>query len=102
MGSFETDIAIPDFKTEPMKMSSVVLASQIQPATKHGKINDPLVREGSRRLFRTSPTYSAMDSISIFIMKFTTRARKLPRTAKPKLRVAASGFSPMWLFSRAA
>ncbi len=47
MGSFETDIAIPDFKTEPMKMSSVVLASQIQTATKHGKIDDPLVRDGS-------------------------------------------------------
>jgi hypothetical protein len=32
MGSFETDIDVPDLKTQPLKMSSVVLASQIQTA----------------------------------------------------------------------
>src|ERR1017187_2323001 len=34
MGSFETDIEVPELKTLPLKMSSVVLASQIQPAKK--------------------------------------------------------------------
>jgi len=46
MGSFETDLAIPDFKSEPVKMSSVVLASQIQPARK-GRSDNPLIRDGS-------------------------------------------------------
>ena len=32
MGSFETDIEIPDLKTQPLKMSSVVMANQIQPS----------------------------------------------------------------------
>ena len=34
MGSFETDIEVPDLKAQPLKMSSVVLASQIQPVKK--------------------------------------------------------------------
>ena len=47
MGSFETDLTIPDLKAEPLKMSSVVLSSQIQPASKRGKVANPLQRDGS-------------------------------------------------------
>jgi len=32
MASFETDIEVPELKTWPLKMSSVVLASQIETA----------------------------------------------------------------------
>ncbi len=46
MGSFEADINIPDLRKVPLKMSSVVLASQWMPA---GKKNDsPLVRDGEQ------------------------------------------------------
>ena len=34
LGSFETDLDVPDLKKQPLKMSSVVLASQLQPAKK--------------------------------------------------------------------
>jgi hypothetical protein len=45
MGSFETDIQVPDLKKAPLKMSSVVLASQRTPSTeKHSA--SPLVRDG--------------------------------------------------------
>jgi hypothetical protein len=45
MGSFETDIQVPDLKKTPLKMSSVVLASQRTPnATKNNP--SPLVRDG--------------------------------------------------------
>jgi VWFA-related protein len=44
MGSFETDINVPDMKKLPLKLSSVVLASQIVPAGK--KQDSPLVRDG--------------------------------------------------------
>jgi VWFA-related protein len=47
MGSFETDVTVPDLKNQPLKMSSVVLASQIQPAGKRGSNMDPLERDGS-------------------------------------------------------
>jgi hypothetical protein len=46
LGSFETDLTIPDFKAMPVKMSSVVLASQLRPAPKR-KTDNPLVRDGS-------------------------------------------------------
>ena len=42
MGSFETDIEIPDLKTQPVKMSSVVLANQIQPSKNTRNNNNPL------------------------------------------------------------
>jgi VWFA-related protein len=45
MGSFETDIQVPDLKKAPLKMSSVVVASQRTPnAEKHA--TSPLVRDG--------------------------------------------------------
>ncbi len=47
MGAFETDFTIPDLKSTPLKMSSIVMASQLQPAGKHENPNDPLIRNGS-------------------------------------------------------
>jgi len=44
MGSFETDIFVPDLTKLPLKMSSVVMASQRVPFTKHS--DSPLVRDG--------------------------------------------------------
>jgi VWFA-related protein len=48
MGSFETDIQVPDLKKSPLKLSSVVLASQRVPnTTKNAAGNpSPLVRDG--------------------------------------------------------
>jgi hypothetical protein len=45
MGSFETDIHVPDLKKAPMKLSSVVLASQRVPDDVKNS-PDPLVRDG--------------------------------------------------------
>jgi VWFA-related protein len=45
MGSFETDIQVPDLKKVPLEMSSVVLASQRVPDKANGGA-DPLVRDG--------------------------------------------------------
>ncbi|MEO6924814.1 MAG: VWA domain-containing protein, partial [Bryocella sp.] len=48
MGSFETDIEVPDLKKVPLKMSSVVLASQRRPSTakQDPKSPNPLLRDG--------------------------------------------------------
>ena len=45
MGSFETDIQVPDMKKTPLKLSSVVMSSQRTPNTIKKSI-DPLVRDG--------------------------------------------------------
>ena len=44
MGSFETDINVPDLRKVPVKLSSVVLASQRIPAGK--KADSPLIHDG--------------------------------------------------------
>jgi VWFA-related protein len=45
IGSFETDIQVPDMKKVPLKLSSVVMASQRTPNTEKNSLN-PLVQDG--------------------------------------------------------
>jgi VWFA-related protein len=45
IGSFETDLQVPDLKKSPLKLSSIVLSSQRVPNTAK-KIVSPLVRDG--------------------------------------------------------
>ncbi|HEX4577395.1 MAG TPA: VWA domain-containing protein, partial [Edaphobacter sp.] len=45
MGSFETDLQVPDLKKSPLKLSSIVLSSQRVPNTVKKTVN-PLVRDG--------------------------------------------------------
>jgi VWFA-related protein len=45
MGSFETDVGIPDLRKAPLRMSSVVLSSQRVPATQKKKGFQPLISE---------------------------------------------------------
>lgn len=44
MGSFEADVVLPDMRKSPLKMSSILLASQRVPS----KASNPLVREGEQ------------------------------------------------------
>jgi VWFA-related protein len=45
LGSFEAPIVVPELKQAALKVSSVVLSTQLQPAAK-GKTDNPLVRDG--------------------------------------------------------
>jgi len=67
MGSFETDIDIPDLKTQPLKMSSVVLASQIQPAqTKKSANPNPLIHDGSEIIPSITHVFSATQHLLLY------------------------------------
>lgn len=44
MGTFEAPINVPDLRTQPLKVSSVVLSTQVQPGP--AKSDNPLVRDG--------------------------------------------------------
>jgi VWFA-related protein len=46
LGSFETDITVPDLRKAPLKMSSIVLASQRTPASARKNNPNPLIRDG--------------------------------------------------------
>jgi VWFA-related protein len=65
MGSFETDVEVPDLKSSPVKMSSVVLASQLQPAKKSSGPN-PLVHEGSEIIPNITRVFSAGQHLLLY------------------------------------
>jgi VWFA-related protein len=58
LGSFETDLTVPDLKSFPVKMSSIVLANQLQPTSKR-KSDNPLVRDGSEVIPSVTHVFSA-------------------------------------------
>jgi len=67
MGSFETDIEVPDLKAQPLKMSSVVLASQIQPARVKTSANlNPLVHDGSEIIPNITHVFSAAQHLLLY------------------------------------
>jgi VWFA-related protein len=50
MGTFEAPIIVPELKQASMKVSSVVLSTQLQPVTMKGKTDNPLIRDGVQLL----------------------------------------------------
>ena len=46
LGSFETDVTVPDLRKAPLKMSSIVLANQRTPAAPKKNNPNPLIRDG--------------------------------------------------------
>jgi VWFA-related protein len=50
VGSFEAPIVVPELKQAGMKVSSVVLSTQLQPVVTKGKSDNPLVRDGIQLL----------------------------------------------------
>jgi hypothetical protein len=65
MGSFETDLEVPDLKTQPLKMSSIVLASQLQPAKK-GATPSPLIRDGSEIIPNVTHVFSSAQHLRLY------------------------------------
>jgi len=50
MGTFEAPIVVPELKQAPMKVSSVVLSTQLQTVAAKTKTDNPLVRDGVQLL----------------------------------------------------
>ncbi len=65
MGSFETDIMVPKLKTSPFRMSSVVLASQIQPAPK-ARGQNPLVQDGQELVPSVTHVFSSGQHLYLY------------------------------------
>jgi VWFA-related protein len=82
MGSFETDIEVPELKTLPLKMSSVVLASQIQSVKKTTNLN-PLVHDGSEIVPNITHVFSAAQHLFLYYEVYDP--------AKPAVADSANG-----------
>jgi VWFA-related protein len=65
LGSFETDLTVPDLKSVPVKMSSIVLANQLQPNAKR-KTDNPLVRDGSEVIPSVTHVFSADQHLYLY------------------------------------
>ncbi len=50
MGSFESPVVVPELKQAAMKVSSVILSTQLQPVAARSKSTNPLVRDGVQLL----------------------------------------------------
>lgn len=65
IGSFETDLSVPDLKNQPLKMSSVILASQLRSAGKE-KTQNPLVRDGSEVIPSVTHVFSSGQHLYLY------------------------------------
>ena len=82
MGSFETDLQVPDLKKSPLKLSSIVLSSQRVPNTAKKTVN-PLVRDGVEWVPNVPHVFRQGTNIFIFCTRcMTPRSRR----ARPSLR----------------
>ena len=93
MGSFETDVNVPDLKSQPLKMSSVVLASQLQPAKK-GVPTNPLIRDGSEIIPSVTHVFSSAQHLRLYYEVYDP-ARTTPQAGeaapgKPGIRLLSN------------
>jgi VWFA-related protein len=97
MGSFETDFTIPDLKSTPLKMSSIVLASQLQAAPKKDSSN-PLVQNGQEIVPSVTRVFSANQHLYFYYEVYDPAKETVPeaasastdKNAKPGVRVMSN------------
>src|SRR5215510_5910986 len=79
IGSFETDFTVPEMRKVPLKMSSVVLASQRQENNK--KLQNPLVRDGSELIPNIAHVFTPDQHLYLFYEVYDPAKDKLPAPA---------------------
>ncbi len=97
MGSFETDFTIPDLKSTPLKMSSIVLASQLQAAPKKDSSN-PLVQNGQEIVPSVTRVFSANQHLYFYYEVYDPAKESVSeaspastdKNAKPGVRVMSN------------
>ena len=82
IGSFETDFTVPDIKKAPLKMSSVVLASQRQESGK--KSQNPLVRDGTELIPNIAHVFTPDQHLYLFYEVYEPAKDKSPEPADAK------------------
>jgi VWFA-related protein len=95
LGSFETDLKIPDLKTTPLKMSAIVLASQIQPGGKRTSDN-PLVHDGQEIIPSVTHVFSADQHLYFYYEVYD------PATVRISTADKADGAKPVHLMTSVA
>jgi VWFA-related protein len=90
MGSFEAEIALPEMKKVPLKMSSIVLASMRQPSKKQS----PLIRGGQEYVPNISHVFRQDQHLYLLYEIYAPAREKpaadAPRGTKPGINLLSS------------
>ncbi len=89
LGSFEADVTVPDLKRAPVKISSVVVGSQINPNSKHKGLN-PLVRDTGELIPRVTNVFSADQHLYLYYEVYDPAREKTEAAPKNAIRVLTS------------
>jgi hypothetical protein len=90
MGSFIADVTLPDLKKAPLKLSSILLASQREPSKK----DEPLVRNGQEYVPNISHVFRQDQHLfllyEIYDPAREKAAQDLPKGTKPGINLLSS------------
>jgi VWFA-related protein len=91
MGSYETDIVVPDLKSDPVKLSSIVLGTSLQPGAGKNPLN-PLVSNGRELVPNVTHVVSPGQHLYFYYEVYDPKnAPPVPGgAAKPGIRVMTS------------
>jgi VWFA-related protein len=84
MGSFIAEVTLPDLKKAPLKMSSILLASQREPSKKPGKEIDPLVRNGQEYVPNISHVFRQDQHLYLLYEVYDPTREKAVAADEPK------------------
>jgi VWFA-related protein len=88
MGSFIAEVTLPDLKKAPLKMSSILLASQREPSKKPGKEPgkeiDPLVRNGQQYVPNISHVFRQDQHLYLLYEVYDPAREKEAAASEPK------------------
>jgi len=89
VGSFETDVFVPNLKDAPVKISSVVASSQKQ--TARAKKDNPLFRNGTELIPSVTHVFSTDQNLYLFYEVYEpTRPSDAPQSEKFAARILTS------------
>ena len=91
IGSFETDVSIPNYKNAPLKMSTVLISNQVAPANKR-KSDSPLVRDGSELIPSVTHVFSSGQHLYLYYEVYEGSG-KSKDTAPTKILTSVAFFS---------
>lgn len=82
IGSFETDMVVPELKSAPLKMSSVVLATQTQAAGKR-RTENPLIRDGVELIPNVTHVFSSGQHLYLYYEVYDPARENKAAEGKP-------------------
>ncbi|MDT8068842.1 MAG: VWA domain-containing protein [Terriglobia bacterium] len=81
LGSFETDLTVPDLKKAPLRMSTVVLANQKEPAPKKRTPN-PLIRDGVELIPNVAHVFRTNQDLYLYYEVYDPTKAKIEENGK--------------------